>query len=121
MRQRKHYLIAMILALAFVWPLTGCMTTGGNIIAETPKGKYVQARKFYNDQLEALVAYGPLMTPEEKGEMKKELDPVLDSIETVLDGWKLAFLDPAENPESYNLQWRKLRAQFVAVIRKFSD
>lgn len=111
--------LALILALA----LAGCAGTqwATNPIPETPKGKYITARKFYNDQLESLTVYGTLLTAEEKGRLKTDLDPVLDSIETLLDGWKIALMDPAKDAAAYNGAWAKLRQKMVVTIAKYLD
>lgn len=111
--------LAIMLALVF----SGC-TAGqlqGNPIPDTPIGKYVTARKFYNDQLESLTVYGTLLTPEDKADMKKTLDPIFDSIETTLDGWKIALMDPAKDPTAYNNAWLKLRQKMVVTIAKYLD
>ena len=113
--------IYLIVCLVLMAMLAGCAATmlQGNPIPETPKGKYIVARKFYNDQLEALTTYGALMTAEQKTEMKKELDPVLDSIESTLDGWKIALMDPAADPAAYNRAWIDLRSKMVNTIAKY--
>jgi len=109
--------LAIFLALMFA----GCAQFQGNPIPETAKGKYVTARKFYNDQVEALTAYAPVLTPEQKAGMHKDLAPVMDGIETTLDAWKIALLDPAKDPTAYNSAWLKLRGQMVAIIAKYMD
>jgi len=111
--------ICLMLALA----VAGCAAGQyqGNPIPDTPIGKYVTARKFYNDQLESLTVYGALLTVEDKADMKKALDPVFDSIETTLDGWKIALMDPAKDPTAYNNAWLKLRQKMVVTIAKYLD
>jgi len=115
--------ILLIIAVFLVIAVAGCAGTrfAGNPIPDTPKGKYVTARKFYNDQLESLTVYGTLLTAEDKAEMKGKLDPVLDSIETLLDGWKLALMDPAKDASSYDGAWIKLRTKMAGIIAKYLD
>lgn len=115
--------LVIILAIMLMLMFTGCATGpfAGNPIPDTPKGKYVTARKFYNDQVESLTAYAPLLTTEQKADLKKELDPVFDSIETTLDGWKLALMDPAKDAAAYNAAWTKLRQKMIVTIAKYLD
>jgi len=108
--------VCVMIALMF---FSGCAQFQGNPIPETPKGQYVTARKFYNDQVESLTAYAPVLTPEQKTEMGEELAPIMDTIETTLDTWKVALMDPALDPAGYNSAWLKLRGQMVAVIAKY--
>ena len=111
-----------IVALCIALLMVGCggqFTGGGNPIPDTPKGQYVTARTFYNDQLESLTIYGQVLTLEEKQEMKKELDPVLDGLETTLNGWQLALMDPSKDPTAYNSAFTKLRGQMVVIIMKY--
>jgi len=108
-----------VLLMFLVLYLAGCAQFQGNPIPETPKGKYVTARKFYNDQVEALTAYGPVLTAEQKTDLKKDLAPVMDSIETTLDGWRVALMDPTKDPAGYNSAWMKLRGQMVGIIAKY--
>jgi hypothetical protein len=115
--------LVIFLAIMLVLMFSGC-TAGqfqGNPIPDTPIGKYVTARKFYNDQLESLTVYGALLTVEDKADMKKNLDPIFDSIETTLDGWKIALMDPAKDPTAYNGAWLKLRQKMVVTIAKYLD
>lgn len=112
------YVLLFFAALYLAGCAAGQMT---NPIPETPKGKYITARKFYNDQLESLTVYGQLLTAEEKADMKKELDPILDSIETTLDGWKIALMDPAKDPAAYNSAWLTLRQKMVVTIAKYLE
>lgn len=127
MRVRKQLIIevleGLVPMLVILALLAGCAggQFQGNPIPETPKGKYVTARKFYNDQLESLTVYGQLLTAEERADMKKDLDPIFDSIETTLDGWKIALMDPAKDPAAYNAAWLKLRQQMVVTIAKYLD
>jgi thiamine biosynthesis lipoprotein ApbE len=111
--------LAIMLALMF----SGCAGTqfAKNPIPETPKGKYITARKFYNDQVEALTVYGTLLTAKDKAELKKTIDPVFDSIEATLDGWKIALMDPAKDAAAYNSAWLKLRQKMVTTIAKYLD
>jgi hypothetical protein len=111
------YVVCLFMALAIVNCATGPFQK--NPIPDTPKGKYIKARKFYNDQLESLTFYGSVLTAEQKSKMKKELDPVLDSIEATLDGWKIALLDPSANPTQYNTQWTALRAKMLKIIQGY--
>lgn len=111
-------LVYVALMLAAVY-MAGCAQFQGNPIPETPKGQYVTARKFYNDQVEALTAYAPVLTPAQKVSMHKDLAPVMDAIETTLDGWKVALMDPSKDPAGYNSAWMKLRGQMVAIIAKY--
>lgn len=115
-RENCYKIVILFLILA----LAGCSTTG-NPIPETPKGKYVVARQFYNDQVEALTAYAPVLTPEQKADMAKDLAPVMDGIEATLNGWKLALMDPNVDASGYNSEWIKLRGQMVAIIAKYLD
>lgn len=109
------YFIIIMVAVS----MAGCAGMQGNPIPETPKGQYVTARKFYNDTLESLVVYGALMTAEQKTELKTELDPILDTAETTLDGWKLALMDPTKDAAAYNTAWLKLRQKMVVTIAKY--
>lgn len=111
-------LVYVALMLAAVY-MAGCAQFQGNPIPETPKGQYVTARKFYNDQVEALTAYAPVLTMEQKADMKKDLAPVMDAIETTLDGWKVALMDPTKDPAEYNSAWLRLRGQMVGIIAKY--
>jgi hypothetical protein len=122
---RNEFIDGLVICLAIMLALvfSGC-TAGqfqGNPIPDTPIGKYVTARKFYNDQLESLTVYGALLTAEDKADMKKNLDPIFDSIETTLDGWKIALMDPAKDPTAYNNAWLKLRQKMVVTIAKYLD
>lgn len=122
----KHEILdcaVYVIAFAMALVMAGCAAGQfqGNPIPETPKGKYITARKFYNDQLESLTVYGQLLTAEEKADMKKELDPILDSIEATLDGWKIALMDPAQDPAKYNQAWLTLRQKMVVTIAKYLD
>lgn len=129
MKLRKQILaeifesLGLIVCVFVALALAGCAAGqfAGNPIPETPKGKYITARKFYNDQLEALTVYGTVLTAEDKAGMKKNLDPVLDSIETLLDGWKIALMDPAKDASTYNGAWIKLRTKMVGIIAKYLD
>jgi len=111
------YVVCLFLALALAGG--GCAQFQGNPIPETPKGQYVTARKFYNDQVEALTAYAPVLTQEQKANMHKDLTPVMDAIETTLDGWKIALMDPTKDPAEYNSAWLRLRGQMVGIIAKY--
>jgi len=115
--------ILLIIAVFVTLAIAGCAAGqfAGNPIPETPKGKYITARKFYNDQLEALTVYGTVLTAEDKAGMKAKLDPVLDSIETLLDGWKIALMDPAKDASTYDGAWIKLRSKMVGIIAKYLD
>jgi hypothetical protein len=115
--------LVIILAIMLMLMFTGCATGpfSGNPIPDTPKGKYITARKFYNDQVEALTAYGPLLTAEDKAELKKDVDPIFDSIETTLDAWKVALMDPAKDAAAYNAAWSKLRMKMLTTIAHFLD
>jgi len=115
--------LAPFIALAIALAIAGCAAGQfqGNPIPDTAIGKYVTARKFYNDQLESLTVYGALLTAEEKADLKKDLDPVFDAIETTLDGWKIALMDPAKDPTAYNGAWLKLRQKMVVTIAKYLD
>lgn len=116
-RKQTYQVLALVIAFALI----GCAGMQGNPIPETPKGKYITARKFYNDQLESLTVYGAVLTQEQKTDMKKDLDPVFDSIQTLLDGWKIALMDPALDATAYNNAWFKLRQQMVVIIAKYMN
>lgn len=118
MKRETCYKIAVMF---LVVALTGCFASFGNPIPETAKGKYVTARTFYNDQVEALTAYAPVLTPEQKIDMGKDLAPVMDSIEGTLNLWKLALMDPNLDASGYNSEWIKLRGQMVGIIAKYLD
>jgi hypothetical protein len=49
------------------------------------------------------------------------VDPIFDSIETMLDGWKVALMDPAKDAAAYNAAWSKLRIKMLTTIAKFLD
>jgi hypothetical protein len=61
------------------------------------------------------------LTAEDKAELKKDVDPIFDSIETTLDAWKVALMDPAKDAAAYNAAWSKLRMKMLTTIAHFLD
>lgn len=103
-KRQTAVLVLIFLAVAF----TGCADL-------SPKGDYLAARIWFNDQANDLADYRDTLSAEEQAKMNEVVKPVLASGKVALAAWGLAITE-GKDPVAQINSWRVVLKQVTNLV-----
>lgn len=124
-RTKKVVPILVLVALLFTFACKGGLVApvGGELTdKDLALDKYYQALKWYNNTLSNLMANITLLPQAEQQKWIQRADPIKESVDTALAGWKLAV--ESEDWATLNenrAEFKRLKNKLIDVVLELSQ